>query len=179
MDRKLKRQTRTIGSLVKIPLESGFHTYARILEVEMAFYNVHTNKELTVEEILNAPKLFIATVYDDAITKGYWPKISKAIPLEKDLIETPPKYTQNRLNLNQYKIYYFDKTVAATKEECVGLEYWIVWSAEQMEERLNDHFAGRHNLYVEKMKRAEMYSDKMPITRKIKTTHQNINRAAV
>ena len=68
MERKFKRQQRTIGAVVKIPLENGFHTYGRILEVETAFYDIHTKKDLPTEEIIEAPVLFITTVYDDAIT---------------------------------------------------------------------------------------------------------------
>ena len=95
------------------------------------------------------------------------------------MINTPPKYTQNRLNLSQYKIHYLKKTLAATKEECIGLEYWAVWQPEKIEERLNDHFSGRKNSYVERMKCAEMYSDKKPQTRKIKSQIQKIDKEAV
>ena len=35
--RIFKRQKRTVGSIVKIPLEGGYHTYARILKVELVF----------------------------------------------------------------------------------------------------------------------------------------------
>ena len=177
MERKFKRQQRTIGALVQVPLKSGFHAYARILEEEIAFYDIYTKNDLPEDEIIKLPILFITTVIDDAITKGFWPKVSKAIPLTKDLIETPPKYTQNRLNLSKYKIHYTSKTVQATKEECIGLECWIIWSAEQMEKRLNDHYTGKKNPYVEHIKRAEMYSDKKP-AKKIKL-HNNINKEAV
>ena len=174
MERKFKRQQRTIGAIVEIPLKNGFHTYARILEVEMAFYDIHTKKDLPVKEIINSNILFIATVYDSAITKGFWSKISKAIPLEENLINTPPKYTQNRLNLSQYKIHYTKKTVKATKEECIGLEYWSVWQAEEIEERLNKYFSNIENPYIQRMKRAEMYSDKV-----INSRFQQINKEAV
>lgn len=153
-----KRQQRTVGAIILIPLENGFHTYGRILEEEIAFYDIHTTDDLPEDEIVKLPVLFITTVIDDAITKGYWKKVSKAIPLTEDLINTPPKYTQNRLNLSQYKLHYPDKTLNATKEECLGLECWIIWKQEDMERRLNNHFNNRADLYVGKMKKAEMYS---------------------
>ena len=177
MERINRRQQRTVGAVVKIPLERGFHTYARILEVEMAFYNIHTKKELTTKEIINTPVLFITTVYDNAITKGYWPKISKAIPLEDKLIDTPAKYTQDVLNPLKYSLVYSDKKVEAKKEECKGLEFWAIWSAENIEKRLNDHFFGRKNLYVERMNRAEMYDDLKLKTKKINL--HKINKEAV
>ena len=90
------------------------------------------------------------------------------------MIITPPKYTQNRLNLSQYKIHYAEKTIPASKEECIGLEYWSVWQADKIEERLNDYFSKRVNKYVEQMKRAEMYSDKKPPSKIVNSRFQQI-----
>lgn len=176
MERKLKRQHRTVGALVKIPLVGGYHSYGRILEVEMAFYDIYTKEDLATKEILELPVLFITTVYDSAITKGYWEKISKSIPLEEHLVNTPPKYTQDALNPDKYSIVYPDKQVDATKEECKGLEFWSVWTHENIEKRLNDYYSGSINPFVERMKRGEMYSDKKP-TKQIKL--QNIDKEAV
>ena len=76
-NRVLKPQQRTVGAIVKIPLEDGFHTYARILEVRCAFYDARSREELSAEEIIGKPVLFFASVYDRVITRGYWPKIGK------------------------------------------------------------------------------------------------------
>ena len=70
-NRPLKRQQRTVGAIVKIPLEDGFHTYARILETRCAFYDARTEEDLEIKEIIEKPILFFATVYDSVITKGY------------------------------------------------------------------------------------------------------------
>jgi len=35
MERELKRQQRTIGAIVEIPLENGFKTYARTSQTNM------------------------------------------------------------------------------------------------------------------------------------------------
>lgn len=176
MERKLKRQQRTIGALVKIPLEGGYHVYGRILDVEMAFYDLRTKSDLSTEEILKLPVLFITTVYDSAITKGYWEKISKSIPLEEHLVNTPPKYTQDALNPDKYSIVYPDKQIDASKEECKGMEYWSVWTHENIEKRLNDHYQNKPNSYVERMKRGDMYSNNKT-TKQINL--QNIDKEAV
>ena len=104
MERELKRQRRTVGAVVKIPLEDGFYTYGRILEDKVAFYDIYTEEDKSIEEILESPVLFITAVYNSVITKGFWPKVSKAIPLEDELIETPPKFRQDPLNIDSYSI---------------------------------------------------------------------------
>ena len=157
MERKYKRQQRTVGSIVEIPLEDGFHSYGHILETQIAFYNIHTKDKIELGEIITFPVLFITTVYDYAITKGYWLKVGKKVSLDNALVHTLPRYNQDMLNPQNYTLVYDDKQVSATKEECIGLEYWSVWQPEKIEERLNDYFAGRKNKYVERMLCAEMY----------------------
>jgi Immunity protein 26 len=148
MDRILKRQQRTVGAIVQIPLENGSHTYARILENSFAFYNIHTKEILPVEEILQKEVLFITAVYDTAVTKGYWPKISKAIALEEKFIahNLPAQYVRDNLNPNRYTIYNSKGIFRATKEECEGLEQFIIWTHDTIEDRLSDHYAGRPNI---------------------------------
>lgn len=58
MERLIKRQQRTIGSIVKIPLENGFHTYARILKSRIAFYDLRTTETKNERNINAAIDLF-------------------------------------------------------------------------------------------------------------------------
>lgn len=155
---KKKQQRRTVGSVVKIPLQDGFHTYARILTDDYAFYDIHTTEDLSINDIVKLPVLFFATVYDDALKEG-WIKVSKALPIEAHLKDKPPVYVQDRLNPTNYTIYRDGEETQATKEECIGLEFFMVWEKEEIEERLNDHFAGRINEFVDMMKRAEVYDN--------------------
>jgi len=177
MKRKFKRQQRTVGAIVEIPLNNGFKTYARILDEYFAFYNIYTKEQLDIDKIVSSNVLFFGGVFDTAITKGYWLKIGKKLPLENKLNDVPPFFTQNFINPDKYTIFKNGKGVPATKEECQGLEYLAVWKAEKMEERLNDHYTGKKNSYVARMKRAELHSS-INETKKIKL-HSNINKEAV
>jgi len=155
--RKLKRQQRTVGSIVKIPLENGFWTYARVLEVKMAFYDAKTSQDLDISEIVEKPILFFASVYDSAITKGFWEKIGKKLPLEAHLLDLPPVYTQDILNPSKFTIYYQKIARPATKEECLGLEGGgIIWGYSLIEQRLNDYYQNRYNQFVDYMLSARM-----------------------
>jgi len=149
MERKLKRQQRTVGAIVKIPLENGYHTYARILESKLAFYDSKTDKDLDVSEIIKKTVLFAVWVYDDIIIQGYWLKIGKKMPLEQHLIdlETQPVYTEDVFT-GKYTIHCADKKRPATKVEIIGMESFTIWERKSIEERLNDYYAKRFNQNV-------------------------------
>ena len=153
----MKRQQRTVGAIVKIPLENGHHSYARILQTRLAFYDIRTKNDLSTDEIITKPILFIAVVYDFAITKGIWEKIGKKLPLEESLKQNKPLYTEDLLT-GKYLIYESGKQIVATKEEIKDLESYTVWSPEGIEKRLNDYYANRKNEFVEDMKSGRQIS---------------------
>jgi len=150
MEKVLKRQQRTVGAIVKIELEDGYHTYARILEVQLAFYDCRTKEELTTDIILKSAVLFVVCVYDDIITRGIWAKVSKAIlPIESHIIELSNRqiYRQDVFT-NKYYIIENGKDKEITKDEAIGLEPFVIWGHKSVEERLNDHFANRFNFFT-------------------------------
>ena len=153
----MKRQQRTVGAIVKVPLEDGYHAYARILKTRLAFYDIRTQKDLLPDEIIIKPILFIAVVYDFAITNGIWKKIGKKLPLEDYLQQNKPLYTEDLLT-GKYLIYKSGKQIVATKEEIKGLESYTIWSPESIEKRLNDYYANRENKFVEDMKSGQQIS---------------------
>jgi hypothetical protein len=150
---KTNKQQRTIGAIVKIPLEKGFYGYGRILEgTSFAFYDLRSKEEINdLSKIVSSPILFIISVSNYAVTDGRWAKIGK-LPLEKTFAILPPRYTQDLLSPNKFKIIYSDGTVKeTTKKECSGLERFAVWQPQHVEERLSDYFAGRKSRHLEQM----------------------------
>ncbi len=145
-DRKLKRQQRTVGSIVKIPLENGYHTYARVLDCNLAFYDCRTKEDLLPDVIVKSPVLFVVSVFSDIITQGYWLKVGKVLPIESHLIEleNQPVYTEDFIT-GAYTIYHQGKQIPATLQDVIGLESFTVWDYRSIEERINDHYAGRFN----------------------------------
>ncbi|TAD97672.1 MAG: hypothetical protein EAZ97_12065 [Bacteroidetes bacterium] len=156
MERTLKRQQITVGAILKIPLEDNCWTYARILEEKLAFYDSKTDKDLEIEEIIAKPVLFFASVYNSAITKGYWLKIGKKMPLEAHLLDLPPTYSQDILSPSKFEIRHKRASRSVTKEECMGLESSLIWTYNGMENRLNDHYAKRYNKLVDYMLNASI-----------------------
>ncbi|TAD98648.1 MAG: hypothetical protein EAZ97_10570 [Bacteroidetes bacterium] len=166
MERTFKKQQRTVGSVVKIPLENGFHGYGRILENDIAFYDFRTTEELNPQEIIQKPILFILCVNDQAITKGYWQKIGKSIPLENHLLSQnlPPVVWVDRFKSGVYRLVhrnvnYTEKDFGelVSRQACVGYECFAVWAAENTEKRLNDYFAQRPNFYEQAKQNPDLY----------------------
>jgi hypothetical protein len=154
--RKIKRQQRTVGSIVKVPLEGGFHTYARILKTKFAFYDFRTQTEVNdLQEIISKPILFITGVNDYAVTKGLWLKVGK-FPLDDSLLKLPPQFIQDALNPDKFFIVENGVRRPASKAECWGLERVAVWTPEGIQKRLNDYYAGRKNSSIEADKNLEI-----------------------
>lgn len=125
------------GALVKIPLPNGVSGYARILEDNMAFYDLFSTTDVPMEALLSRPILFIVPVFDDIIKKNQWLIVSKAFPLEDALRSEnlPPMYRQDVLT-NKVELIYPDRIEPTDVENCKGFEKWAVWTKEGIEARL-------------------------------------------
>lgn len=148
-----RRQQRAAGAFVKIQIDKEYHTYARILtDASFAFYDIKKAEDIDdLEWIAAQPVLFVVAVYNDAVTKGRWPKIGK-LPLEDRLMRHPPQFIQDPINLNFFSIYDNGEIRPSTRAECEGLERCAVWEPEHVESRIRDHYAGVPNSIVERMR---------------------------
>jgi hypothetical protein len=150
--RVAKRQQRIAGDVVEVDLGDGSHTYARVLEEAMfAFYDCRTTEDLAVDAIIAGGILFIIPVMDHAVKRGRWIVVGSA-PLNAALMNPPPRFMQDALNLDSFSIYEKGKIRSATKEECIGLEREAVWDPGHVEDRIRDHYLGRKNKWVESLK---------------------------
>lgn len=147
-----KFQKYSVGGILKIPLDNGWHTYGQMIgDAEVAFFDAKTEQELSISEIVSRPILFRAAVFSYAITKFIWEKIGKA-PLSEALQTPQPYFIQDPLNPKKFEIYLAGDIRPATKEECQGLERCAVWEPEHIVERINDYYKGIPNKWVESLK---------------------------
>lgn len=148
----MKRQKRITGGIIKIPLDDGFYTFGRICEEPLiAFYDIRSRSNHSLDEIISRPILFRICVYNYAVTRGGWEIIGKA-PLEDELLETPKFYKYDSF-FKRYEIYSPDgKDLPSTWEECKNLELASVWEPGAVEQRLKDHFDNRPCWYLESEK---------------------------
>jgi hypothetical protein len=149
----MKKQRRIIGSIHKVVLNSGLHSYVRILDkASIAAYDVLTDSDMLIEDIINKKIVFIVAVYNDVITNGKWQKVGFK-NLEENLLVLPVKYIQDTLDNSEYSLYdpNTGTITPGRKEDCIGLEVAAVWDAHHVEDRLSDYFEGRENKWVEKL----------------------------
>ncbi|CAM4121212.1 Immunity protein 26 [Pedobacter westerhofensis] len=148
------KQNRVIGDFLEIKLPNGKLAYARVLDkASVAIYNVINKKALDISEVMKHDMLFTVAVYKDVIVDGRWRKIGNR-PLEEGLKKLPMKFIQDELSPDFFELYNPNNgdIIPAKKEDCIGLERASVWEAENVEERIVDHFNGKSNIWVEKMK---------------------------
>ena len=147
-----KRQRRTVGAILKIPLGDGSHTYAQTLpEADFVIFDAKSNRDLKPEEVVNKEVLFRVAVHNSAWTNSRWEKIGKA-NVQDEFMAPIPKFMQDMLNPNRFRIYLGGVIRSATREECSGLECCAVWDPEHVEDRIRDHYAGVPNKWFESLK---------------------------
>lgn len=146
----MKRQRRTVGAVIAIPLGDGNWAFGRALESPlMAFYDLRSTTLLTPEAVVQAPILFRIWVVKSALRKGGWQIVGR-IPLEPELLESPWFFKVDPLSGAITKARDRDE-VPASREEAAGLERAAVWEAWHVVDRLNDHFAGRPSKLVQRL----------------------------
>ena len=143
------------GGVLRIPLSEGRAAYGLMLAVRpfMAFHVTEdgtgaSSAEAAQEALARAP-LFTLSVTKTAYSQGRWGAVLHRVRKE-ELPAVPEFFRQNALNLADCSLVAEDGSVKpVAPERCVGMERDAVWSAEHIESRLEDHFAGRSNAFVE------------------------------
>jgi len=145
------KQRRTVGAVVKIPVDDYF-VHAQILpEADMVFYNTKDKGDLAPDEVVSSKILFRAAVNHDAILDGRWMKTGKA-PLSQEHTQPVRRFIQDALNPDRFEIYLGGEISPATREECVGLDRCAVWAVNHIEDRIRDHYNGVPNVCVEQLR---------------------------
>lgn len=150
---KKGRGRRLVGDVVRIDLGDGTHTYAQILhEPLVAFFDIiRTDQEAALDEIIAHKVLFKIWVMNRAVTSGRWPVVGHA-EVPSELAKRQWFCKQDPIDLRKLVRHSDGEELPATFEECEKLERAAVWSAEHVEDRLRDHWAGRPNKWVESLK---------------------------
>jgi hypothetical protein len=148
------RKVWTPGDVVTVPLSSGGYAYGRVLDKLMAFYDLRTSDIVPAEQVMDSAVLFVTSVHTAAVTGGRWRIIGHS-PLE-DAFRGETKFFRPDPSARGFRIYVSKPTPRNAYEEypaqaadCVGLEPLLAWDAHLMEERLEDHCAGRPNIHLQ------------------------------
>jgi hypothetical protein len=134
-------------------LGDGTFAFGRVLQESLvAFYDLRRDAIPNLDYIIRSKVAFKVDVMNYAITDGDWPILGN-LPLEPELLVEPVFFKKDPITGEL--TFYRDSTqeeIPATRAQCRRLECAAVWEPEHVVERLNDHFAGRPNPWVESMR---------------------------
>jgi hypothetical protein len=142
------------GDIIKIPLPDGTHVYARILvDGSYAIYDYKTDIDISdLNDIIEKPILFIASVDIFGIKEGYWSVIGH-IPLEKGLKNFYPRFFNavptNEVNISFYNVYK-NEIEEAIKNDWIGTgktQLGGIHGRVHIESRIMDYYAGKKNIH--------------------------------
>ncbi|WLW52620.1 hypothetical protein [Streptomyces sp. YU58] len=144
-----------VGAVLRVPLLSAEPAFGLMLSVRpyMAFYvGDEAAYQAEMRTGFTVSPLFVVAVHNSAYSSGQWGNVLYRV-VPKMLPEIPVFFRQNIMNAADCEIVDSGGGVRkASPDECISLERSAVWSAEHVEARLRDHFAGRPNAFVESMK---------------------------
>jgi hypothetical protein len=134
-----KRVRYSPGDVVAIPLGGGHRAIARVYrDVTIAVYRATPKETARLEEVRDQGILFFAAVFDAAIRDGSWPVVGR-FPFEnEEEAWPPPRFIQDALNPEKYRIYERGEIRSAKAEEVRGLEKAVVYKPDQLIARIQE-----------------------------------------
>ena len=141
------------GNIFEVALPSGGLAYGMVIAAPLsAFFDFRFAERPPITDILSHPVAFRIWVMRSCLSKSGWPVIGFAsVP---GALSKPPDFYKFDRIARRFSLYRGHSEDPATREQCLGLECAAVWSAVHVESRLDDHFAGRANSYVESLSAA-------------------------
>ena len=144
----------TTGSVFKVPLIDEMHSYGIMLESPVCgFFDIKTSEDISdISCLMQYEIIFKICVMTHAITQGRWLKVGKFPVTNSRVFEIPYFVNVDHMSGKIYRHHISGKEELSTKEACLSLECAAVWEPEHVAERLNDHFAGKPNIWVERFR---------------------------
>jgi hypothetical protein len=153
---KTQKQQYKEGAIVEINLSNSFKIYGRLLpSYNLCVYDylIDVKKDSEIEDIIANPILFYVGIYKAVITDGYFNIIGLKKLTSQEIKNIPPFFTQSEPNIEKcFLIYYDGSEKQVTPAECIGLEKASVYNDLNVINRIEDHYAGRKNIGVERNK---------------------------
>lgn len=157
-EQKPKRRyfRKKVGMVFRIPLnEQDAYAYGQVAtEVDNIFFDHQDRGDhwTPVEDILQKPVIFVATVDRYVLKEGLWDVLG-VWPVDAKNQEFPETVGYDTLK----KTYFFWRNnpekgrvdqIPCSLEDIEGHEFLTSWGHGGIEQRLRDHFAGRSNFDI-------------------------------
>ena len=148
----MTRQQRKVGMVVRIPVDERYDGFAQILKApEIAVLNIFRPRHVSPSnlELETAPSLFRVWVMNRALTSGRWRKVG-ITSMRREFDEPTSRFKRYPIT-GKLSLYFNGVDHPAQPIECAGLEPAAVWSAEHIEQRLQDYLRGRPHKPLEQL----------------------------
>lgn len=156
---RAKRSKFRPGDVFEVDLENGFRGYGIVAAGnDHAFFDLRSRQTPPLEEILSKKVIFRVPVSQEPFASGSWRILGNA-PLTGELLE-PAVYRNQPVGSNEVFRYQSGKLTPSSVDEVKDLELLAVWLGQHIVDRLNDHFAGKQNRWVELFRTIRRYDPK-------------------
>lgn len=146
----------TSGSIVKIPLPDGTHTYGLLREEPLiSVFDVRTVEDLAAEDVARRPVLFAVWVMARAL--GLWPVVG-VVTLSPAMKRAESFVKRDRIS-GRVSTYTEGRERPPEPNEPEMLEVAAVWEPEHVVDRVGDHYAGRPNKWAESLRNLVISGD--------------------
>lgn len=151
-----RKVRRVVGDVVAIPIGDGARRgFGMVLQEPLiAFFDCSSKvgEEPSIERIVRTPVAFRVCVMNRPIEDGTWPVIGRVETVPAELLVEPWFFKQDPISGLITMTRTGEEEVPAEAEQIESLERAAVWSPEHISDRLQDHFAGRPNKWVESLR---------------------------
>ncbi|WP_076410252.1 Imm26 family immunity protein [Shewanella sp. UCD-KL12] len=130
-----------LGDIVKIRLSKAKLTYGQILnDASIRIFNTVSDSEVEIKVLEHTAIIFYSGVFDTCIVNGEWP-IAGNLPFKNEEDSwAPPKYIQDVIHPEKFRIYHKGEMTSATKEQVSGLEKQVMRKPGELIKVLNTMF---------------------------------------
>jgi hypothetical protein len=155
------RENHAPGRVVRIDLGDGRCAYGRkLLGPNVEFYDRPGTSGESVDllDVVASPVAFTIWVMKYAFRRRDGWELLDVVPLTDEEVSTIARRAKKDVLSGALTIYWSDYVtgtngeIAASEQECEGLEVAAIWDPQHVEDRLRDHFDGRPNLWVESIR---------------------------
>lgn len=150
MSNKPKKIREQIGQVFGVPLGNQILGYGQVVsETECVFFDfLSETNDVNINQIIKSDVIFRITIDANIIRDQIWPVVGIA-SLPPILPVNNHKYTYDYIG-KFYKIWHTPiLQEKATPKQIRGMEFFMSWNHQLVEQRLKDYFSGRPNFYVE------------------------------
>lgn len=127
-----------VGDIYRFDFDEKYHCYCQILEAsDVAFFDYYSDKDDDdIESILQKKEVFRIYCDQDCFKGAKW-KYLKTIELSENKKCINYKY---HISDGKYSLYRQGSFTECSREDCIGLEIFALWTEKGISDRLNYSF---------------------------------------